>query len=233
MDDQPPLDEKAFSKNGARQRSVSETSRDSAHLPAGTPLSASTLELFISAEITVGGDCNDREENDADNYELHALNGKDETHLTNTSSLHHRNNIQHSDNKVPDLDARNRTSPLRRKSYCSRFCAMFDFRLFQKPQFLIIVTSCSLAVLPAGLYGMYLPAMAVDKGVTGQRSALLLTIFGACGIVSRLGFGYLADLVRTCYLRFLPPHSLCNFVTTTTATTTSRSSRRISSSSWL
>ena len=73
---------------------------------------------------------------------------------------------------------------------------MMDFKLFKKPPFLLIIISYTLGVVPAGLFGNYLPAMAMDAGVTGQKAALLLTVFGAAGIGSRLLFGYIADKVR-------------------------------------
>ena len=197
-DDQMPLDEKPFIKDGARQGSLPESSGDSGHFAKSTQLRESTSDLFVSIEMKARDDYNDNA-NDDDVCELQALNEEDATPSTKgkPSSLHHRNTVQHSSNQVLNLDSHSdHEPPPRQKGSCSRCLAMFDFKLFKRPPFLMILVSCSLAVLPVGLYGMYLPAMAVDKGASGQQSALLLTIVGSVGIISRLGFGYLADLVR-------------------------------------
>ncbi|XP_076435495.1 monocarboxylate transporter 12-like isoform X2 [Babylonia areolata] len=102
-------------------------------------------------------------------------------------------------------------SPQKKTSSCSKFLALFDFRLFTQPAFLLVLVTCSLGFVPAALFGMYLPAMAEDAGVTGHKSALLLTVFGGIGIFSRLAFGYMADMncIRRVYLMALQVTVVC------------------------
>ncbi|KAL8612355.1 hypothetical protein ACOMHN_020174 [Nucella lapillus] len=178
----------------------------STDLLKGSHLCVSTPELSMATKINLTGDddndddddSNDRDNNDA-TYELRLLKNDDAT--GDQTHLHLANN-NHDCAKPANSTQLHKQQKKKKKSFCRRFLDMFDFSLFKQPRFLLALASCSLAFLPAAAFGMYLPAMAVDKGVTGHRVALLLTIFGGCGIASRLGFGYLADMncVRRVYL---------------------------------
>lgn len=187
-----------FSDRAALQRPLSARFSDSSHPKAGRLLSMSTPDLFVSAEISrvvVS------EESDSEGEELFQLQEmrRESQELEHIDLSHDKNeedlfSLETDSSPHRPLTTSSQTTPNKARTRCAQLCAMFDFHLFKRPLFLMTIVACPLASVPAALFGMYLPAMAGDKGVSSQNAALLLTIFGGCGIFSRIAFGYLADL---------------------------------------
>ncbi|XP_070213278.1 monocarboxylate transporter 5-like isoform X3 [Littorina saxatilis] len=170
---------------GALQPALSKDLRNRGQVTAGTPLGISIPEITVVIENNL--DLDDNENNVKDFQEsdvtdsADTINNSQGTVEDTSKSFSSQNSQRSEENK-------------KKKSNCSKFLDMFDFKLFKKPPFLVILIACSLGQVPQNLYGMYLPALAVDKGVDRQRSALLVTIFGGCGLCARLAIGWFADL---------------------------------------
>lgn len=98
-------------------------------------------------------------------------------------------------NIVCSADRPDKDKTVKNKQNCSNVFTLLDFRLFKNRTFVLLIVSLSLGDVPAALYGTYLPPLAADKGLTGQEGAMLLSVFGTCGAVARLFFGFVADLV--------------------------------------
>ncbi|XP_067670335.1 monocarboxylate transporter 12-like [Haliotis asinina] len=69
----------------------------------------------------------------------------------------------------------------------------FDFSLFKKPMFLLIVAFCHFAVLVRQV-STYLPARLNEMGYKQSEAAFLLLIAGILDFISRILYGFLADL---------------------------------------
>ncbi|XP_048247015.1 monocarboxylate transporter 12-like [Haliotis rufescens] len=69
----------------------------------------------------------------------------------------------------------------------------FDFTLFKKPMFLLIVGVCHFAVVVKQV-STYLPARLNELGYSQSEAAFLLLISGVLDFISRILYGFLADL---------------------------------------
>ncbi|KAK7090507.1 hypothetical protein V1264_010293 [Littorina saxatilis] len=179
-----PEDQIPLKQDGALQPAFSKDLRNRGQVTAGTPLCISTPDVTMIMETDLDLDDDD---NDAEEFQ--------ESDVTDSADkINNSQGTAEQTGKWISTSSQNSRQHKKKKSKCSKFLDMFDFKLFKKPPFLIIMIGCSLGQVPQNLFGMYLPALAVDNGVDRQRSAFLLTTFGGCGLFARLAIGWFADL---------------------------------------
>ncbi|XP_071086136.1 monocarboxylate transporter 5-like [Haliotis cracherodii] len=77
--------------------------------------------------------------------------------------------------------------------YVKRALSAFDFSLFKQPMFLLIVAFVHFGII-FRLFGVYLPALANEKGISQTDAAYLLTLSCVLDFFSRLAVGFVADL---------------------------------------
>ncbi|XP_048247032.1 uncharacterized protein LOC125377489 [Haliotis rufescens] len=77
--------------------------------------------------------------------------------------------------------------------YVKRALSAFDFSLFKQPMFLLIVAFVHFGII-FRLFGVYLPALANEKGISQADAAYLLTLSCVLDFFSRLAVGFVADL---------------------------------------
>ncbi|XP_025079500.1 monocarboxylate transporter 13-like [Pomacea canaliculata] len=184
-----------------RQRSLSVRSRDSIDVNAiGSILS---LDVIVAMpEITV--EVIDEVSDDEGKTEIdHAVTTTNAHHVTDERDISVRDSHSRldDDNIAVQSPALNGEGPSLKHvtddeevNFCWKCLSFFDFGLFRRPPFLAIIISCSLGVVPVLMYGTYLPALASDRGLSDEEAATLLSIFGVSSFLSRLFFGFVADL---------------------------------------
>ncbi|XP_046560588.1 monocarboxylate transporter 5-like [Haliotis rubra] len=77
--------------------------------------------------------------------------------------------------------------------YLKHALSALDFSLFRQPMFQMIVVVAHFGVL-FGLVGIYIPALANEKGISQTDAAYLLTLACVLDFFSRLAVGFVADL---------------------------------------
>ncbi|XP_071085732.1 monocarboxylate transporter 5-like [Haliotis cracherodii] len=77
--------------------------------------------------------------------------------------------------------------------YVKRALSAFDFSLFKQPMFQLIVACAHFGVI-FRLVGIYLPALANEKGISQTDAAYLLTLSCVLDFFSSLVVGFVADL---------------------------------------
>lgn len=83
------------------------------------------------------------------------------------------------------------------RDYCRLIFAMFlDVSLCRSPGFVVYVVSVILTFVSFINVMIYLFPHALQRGLSPESAALLLTIIGACEIVGRFSMGVLADIKR-------------------------------------
>ncbi|XP_041351354.1 monocarboxylate transporter 12-like [Gigantopelta aegis] len=84
-------------------------------------------------------------------------------------------------------------SAVKSKSPFQRIFHILDCSLFSNPLFILLVINALFGILVGALPTVYIPALAVSKGLTKQKTPILLSAVSASGIVSRLLIGVFAD----------------------------------------